>query len=167
MSAITLETAMLLRDAVRQYLNAMLAGDRSAYTVRGAKSALKTLVAFLGGGCRDHRGGHPRCTATLPRSALLARDGQRHTAHRAQPERAVGTSACLLPVAQDWLVSDPSKRIPNPRKPQQLPKAILDEAEVEHILGQPDLRTARGYRDRVILEVLYSSGIRREEAAHL
>jgi site-specific recombinase XerD len=30
-----------------------------------------------------------------------------------------------------------------------------------------DLRTASGYRDRAILEVLYSSAIRREEAAHL
>ena len=61
----------------------------------------------------------------------------------------------------------PSKRIPNPRKPQQLPKSILDELEVERILALPDMQTARGYRDRVILEVLYSSGIRREETAHL
>ena len=70
-------------------------------------------------------------------------------------------------VEQDWLVSDPSKRIPNPREPQQLPKAILDETEAASILAQPDLRTATGYRDRVILEALYSSAIRREEAAHL
>ena len=63
---------------------------------------------------------------------------------------------CRWMVEQDWLVSDPSKRIPNPRKPQQLPKAILDETEVASILAQPDLRTATGYRDRVILEVLYS-----------
>jgi integrase/recombinase XerD len=44
---------------------------------------------------------------------------------------------------------------------------ILDEAEVLRILGLPDLHTASGYRDRVILEVLYSSAVRREEAAHL
>ena len=74
---------------------------------------------------------------------------------------------CRWMVEQDWLVSDPSKRIPNPRKPQQLPKAILDETEVASILAQPDLRTATGYRDRVILEVLYSSAIRREEAPQL
>src|SRR5688572_13476084 len=61
---------------------------------------------------------------------------------------------CRWMVSQDWLVADPSKRIPNPRKPQQLPKAILDETEVQRILAQPDLHTATGYRNRVILEVL-------------
>jgi integrase/recombinase XerD len=63
--------------------------------------------------------------------------------------------------------SSPAPYSCNPRKPQQLPKAILDEAEVARILALPDLRTASWYRDRVILEVLYSSAIRREEAAHL
>jgi integrase/recombinase XerD len=65
------------------------------------------------------------------------------------------------------LVSDPCTRILNPGKSLQLPKAILDESGVERILAQPDLRTARGYPDRVILEMLYASAIRREEAAHL
>ncbi len=61
MSAITLETAMLLSDAVRQYLNAMLAGGRSSYTVRGAKSGLKSLLAFpQQRGCREYRAPHAR-----------------------------------------------------------------------------------------------------------
>jgi site-specific recombinase XerC len=38
---------MQLIDAVRHYRNAMVVQGRSPYTVRGAKSALKSLMAFL------------------------------------------------------------------------------------------------------------------------
>ena len=161
---------MLLTDAMRQYLNAMLAGGRSAYTVRGAKSALKTLTTFLSGvdvetiQQLNHDGLLRYCEAL---SWHLTNKGTPLTP-RSQSELLGHLRAfCRWMVAQDWLVSDPSKRIPNPRKPQQLPKTILDEAEVGRILAQPDLRTPRGYRDRTILEVLYSSGIRREETARL
>jgi integrase/recombinase XerD len=170
MSAITLGTAMLLSDAVRQYLNALLAGGRSAYTVRGAKSALKTLMAFLSSAGVENIEHLTHDVLLRYREALswhVTGKGTPLTA-RSQSELLGHLRAfCRWMVAQDWLVSDPSKRIPNPRKPQQLPKAILDEEEVERILAQPDMQTARGYRDRAILEVLYSSGIRREEAANL
>lgn len=161
---------MLLTDAVRQYLNAMMAVGRSPHTARGAKSALKALVAFLSSVGVEHieqvtHDGLLRYREAL--SGHLTDKGTPLTA-RSQSELLGHLRAfCRWMVAQDWLVSDPSRRIPNPRKPQQLPKAILDEAEVAHILAQPDLHTASGYRDRVILEVLYSSAIRREEAAHL
>lgn len=39
--------------------------------------------------------------------------------------------------------------------------------EVQHVLDQPDMHTQRGFRDRVILEVLYTSAIRRAEISHL
>lgn len=44
---------------------------------------------------------------------------------------------------------------------RRLPKPIMDVSEVDRILARPDMSTARGYRDRVILEVLYSTAIRR------
>jgi integrase/recombinase XerD len=70
-------------------------------------------------------------------------------------------------VADDLLVGDPSIKIPNPKKPQSLPKAILEPREIKKILSQPDMSTATGYRDKVILEVLYSTAIRREEVANI
>lgn len=161
---------MLLPDAVRRYLNAMMAADRSPHTMRGAKSALKELIAFLH--TEDvtnvEQVNHDvllRYRETL--SWRLTGKGTPLSA-RSQSELLGHLRAfCRWMVAQDWLVADPSKRIPNPRKPQQLPKAILDEAEVQRILAQPDLHTPSGYRDRVILEVLYSSAIRRAEVAHI
>jgi integrase/recombinase XerD len=43
----------------------------------------------------------------------------------------------------------------------------METKEVESILAMPDVTTPRGYRDRVILEMLYSTAIRREELAKL
>jgi len=50
-----------------------------------------------------------------------------------------------------------------PRRPQSLPRGVLNEAEVERVLRG----TATGYRDRVMLEVLYATGIRRSELVAL
>ena len=161
---------MRLADAVRRYLNAMTATGRSPHTVRGAKSALKELVAFLGTADVEHVEQINHDVLLRYREALSWRLTQKGTplSPRSQSELLGHLRAfCRWMVAQDWLVADPSKRIPNPRKPQQLPKAILDEGEVQTILAQPDLHTATGYRDRVILEVLYSSAIRRAELAHI
>ncbi|ELS8079780.1 TPA: tyrosine-type recombinase/integrase, partial [Escherichia coli] len=44
---------------------------------------------------------------------------------------------------------------------------ILSVDEVEQVLAQPDLTTPGGIRDRALMEVLWSTGIRRSEAAGL
>lgn len=161
---------MQLSNAVRRYLNAMTATGRSPHTVRGAKSALKELVAYLSAADVAHVEQINHDVLLRYRETLSWRLTEKGTplSPRSQSELLGHLRAfCRWMVAQDWLVADPSKRIPNPRKPQQLPKAILDETEVQRILAQPDLHTATGYRNRVILEVLYSSAIRRAEVAHL
>jgi hypothetical protein len=54
-----------------------------------------------------------------------------------------------------------------PRVEKRLPKATLSPAEAELILSLPNIHTAEGLRDRAILEVLYSTGIRRMEVVNL
>jgi integrase/recombinase XerD len=54
-----------------------------------------------------------------------------------------------------------------PKLPKQLPKAILNVEEVEKLMAQPDLSTAVGLRDRAMMEVLYSTAIRRRELIQL
>lgn len=44
---------------------------------------------------------------------------------------------------------------------------FLNEDEVERLFGQPDLATAAGLRDRAILELLFSSGLRVSELVGL
>ncbi|MBL0379372.1 MAG: hypothetical protein JKP90_06810 [Desulfofustis sp. PB-SRB1] len=37
---------------------------------------------------------------------------------------------------------------------------ILEHAEITKIMAAPDMRTPAGYRNRIILEILYDTGIR-------
>ncbi len=52
-------------------------------------------------------------------------------------------------------------------KPHRLPKGVLTNEQVLRLLAQPELATPNGYRDRTILELLYSSGLRGLELARL
>lgn len=55
---------------------------------------------------------------------------------------------------------DPAKIIRLPRAPQSLPAALLTPREMRRLLAQPDLHSPLGFRDRVILEVFWSTGMR-------
>jgi integrase/recombinase XerD len=68
---------------------------------------------------------------------------------------------------EGFLVGDPARRIPYPKRPQRLPRAVLTVAEIKKLLNAPDTTTAIGYRDRTMLEVFYSTGIRRFELESL
>jgi integrase/recombinase XerD len=69
--------------------------------------------------------------------------------------------------ANNYLVSDPAKDISYAKTPKRLPRSILDQREMKKLLHAPNNKTALGYRDRTVLEVLYSSGIRKEELINL
>ncbi len=58
---------------------------------------------------------------------------------------------------------DPGKGVEYAIEPKRLPRYVLTENETRKLLAVPDLETTRGYRDRAILELFYSSGIRRSE----
>jgi integrase/recombinase XerD len=161
---------MPLADALRRYLNQLLAQGRSRHTLRGAKSALRQLVAFL-----DTIG--IAVIAHLDHEALMRYREElawRLTAKgtplsiRSQLELLTHIAGfCRFLIAQGWLLADPSKNIPRPKKPRRLPRSIMETKEVERMLAAPDTTTLRGYRDRTILEVLYSTALRREEVANL
>ncbi len=68
---------------------------------------------------------------------------------------------------EDYLIHDPGQRIKLPKTPRRLPKVVLSAAEIKKLLNAPDMRTNRGYRNRVILEILYDTAIRRTEACNI
>jgi integrase/recombinase XerD len=148
----------------------MLAEGRSTLTMRNAKSALKGLAAFVETlgvmqieqlsfdtlrECREELAWRltPKNTPLSPRSQSESLGHLR--------------SFCRFLTKEEWILIDPSEKLPNPKKPKSLPKAIMEQREVEAILAMPDMNTARGVRDRVLLEVLYSTAIRREEVANI
>jgi integrase/recombinase XerD len=68
---------------------------------------------------------------------------------------------------RDYLVSDPAKDIEYAKTPKTLPRSILTTSEARKIIHAPNVKTIIGYRDRVILEILYTSGIRKQEIDNL
>lgn len=68
---------------------------------------------------------------------------------------------------ENLILYNPASELELPKRGQRLPKHTLTAGEAEQVLAQPDLGTADGIRDRAILEVLYSTGIRRMELIHL
>lgn len=66
-----------------------------------------------------------------------------------------------------FLLANPASEMVLPKLPQKLPQAVLTPEEAEAVLAQPDVTTAAGLRDRAMLEVLYSTGLRRMELSGL
>lgn len=72
-----------------------------------------------------------------------------------------------------WLVKhnkilyDVSRDVALPKVPKSIPKPVLTLAEVFKVLNMPDIETPFGLRDRAMLEILYSTGIRAKELSSL
>ena len=62
--------------------------------------------------------------------------------------------------------ADPTLRLLAARQPLRVPKT-LTEAQVEALLGAPDVETPLGLRDRAMLELMYASGLRVSELVAL
>lgn len=67
---------------------------------------------------------------------------------------------------QGLLPEDPSALLESPKLPAQLPE-FLTRTEMECLLDQPDASTSLGFRDRVMLELLYAAGLRISELVGL
>jgi len=61
---------------------------------------------------------------------------------------------------------NPAQLIDNPKKRRRLP-TVISEAEVEKLLNAPDAKTSHGLRDKCILELLYSAGLRISELLNI
>jgi len=62
---------------------------------------------------------------------------------------------------------NPAEFIKEPKKERSLPKAILTPKEARCVLDQPNLGMLKGIRDRAVLELFYSTGIRLGELCAL
>ena len=62
--------------------------------------------------------------------------------------------------------NNPAQLIENPKKRRKLP-TIISEDEVEKLLESPDVKTSTGLRDKCILELLYSAGLRISELLNI
>ena len=66
----------------------------------------------------------------------------------------------------NFIQSNPAQLIDNPKKRRKLP-IIISENEIEALLSCPNTDTISGMRDKCILELLYSSGLRISELLNI
>ena len=65
------------------------------------------------------------------------------------------------------LFFNPIMDVKVPRTLKHLPKGVMRPDEIRKVMEQPDLRSPIGYRDRTMMEVLYSTGARAAELVGL
>ena len=152
------------------YLEALRTRNYAAGTIESRRSALYAFIQW----CQERGLARPGEVS----KPVLERY-QRHLYSRRKDDGAplaFATQAGMLSrvcgffgwlTRHNHIPADPSSGIDLPRPEYRLPSAVLTADEVETVLGLPDTGTLMGMRDRVILEVLYATAIRRTELSVL
>jgi len=149
---------MDLFKAVEQFLSHLnLAKGSSVHTIRGYRLDLTSFLTFA---------------ADEP---ITKRSVRRYLAHLY--EKKVSTRTVLRRLSalrsfyrhamrEKWVSENPLEEIDSPKKDQKLPISITYD-QVQHLLSQPDTSSYLGFRDRAIMELFYSSGLRLSEVTGL
>jgi len=154
-------------DWIEDYEKHLQARHLASKTIAEHKKRLVTFYAWLGK--RDLR--------DLTLDDLL--DYQKHLArphsktgkpnsqgYRNAQLRAVKSYTAFLK-ERGHLIIDPGENIPVLKTPKTLPKGVLSHAQVMRLIRLCDLGDAYGFRDRTIMEVLFSCGLRGRELCRL
>jgi integrase/recombinase XerD len=148
----------------------MLVTGHSPDTVRARRAAIRIFITWAA-----ERGLSQPSEITKP---VLERY-QRHLFYYRKPDGkplTIGTQHSMLAPLKTWfswmarenhLLFNPASELQLPKRPEHLPQAILSVQEVEAVLAEAEPVTPQAIRDRALLETLYSTGIRRAEAANL
>ena len=67
---------------------------------------------------------------------------------------------------EGWVRANPAKPLRSPRRARKLPKFLTGD-EIARLLAAPQPQAAGGLRDRAILELMYSAGVRVQELVNL
>lgn len=161
---------MSLRDALRRYLVWLRASGASSRSFPTLQSIVRAFTAWTEAeGIRTIEQLTPDALAAYQEALTfrLTRLGRPITITTQLRHLGLlrGFGRWLL--EQDLLASDPAKRIRLPRKPQALPKAILEVDEATRLVETRTDQELTAYRDQAILELLYSTGLRRGEVVNL
>ena len=142
----------------------------STATVENRRRMLGFFIVWL-----DERGITRPADVTRP----MVERYQRHLFHyrktdgdpltfRSQAQRLLAVRAFYKWAAkQRRVLYNPAAELELPKVERRLPRPALTASEAETVLAVPDTTTVIGLRDRAMLEVLYSTGIRRAELAGL
>ncbi|MCH9618522.1 MAG: Tyrosine recombinase XerD [Chlamydiia bacterium] len=129
----------------------------SDHTIRNYSIDLQALLEFLDG---------RECTTKVLREFL----GKLHDMGKKKSSIARTLSAIrsfyTFLQKRKLVKVNPTLTLMTPKNPRKIP-VILDLIEIKHFMSAPDQTTYLGRRDRLIMELFYSSGIRLSELTAL
>ena len=135
----------------------------SAHTVKAYARDLKALALFAHGrGLKDWR--DIDVTACRAFAAWLHRQGSGGRSVQRALSAIRGFYKFLL--REGWVERNPATGISAPRSPRRLPK-VLDADRMGAVLDVPMTDDPLQHRDRAMLELMYSSGLRLSEIVSL
>ncbi|HWB13895.1 MAG TPA: tyrosine recombinase XerC [Pirellulales bacterium] len=150
-------------DRFLQYLT--VERNSSALTVKSYREDLQALAAYLGE--RYQSAPQPGEVTTLDLRGYLAALHERQYAKTTIARRLASLRSFFrFGQREGWSEANPAKPLRNPRKSRALPH-FLSSADLDRLLAAPPSDKPMGLRDRAILEVLYSAGLRVSELVGL
>lgn len=159
-----------LAGEAERYLEWLAVRNYSTDTIEGRRDALKVFILWA----HDRELRDPAGI-----TKLMLESYQRHLwRYRKANGKPLGisTQRSRLGTLKDyfaWLTrrntipANPASEIEMPRPEKRLPSECLGLEQMKSVLNVPDVRDLLGIRDRAMLELLYSTGIRRSELTGL
>ncbi|MFP1868243.1 site-specific tyrosine recombinase XerC [Lonsdalea quercina] len=159
-----------LRQYTTAYLAYLTATNHSPRTVEGYGERLRPFVTWC-----EERGLMQAAQVSL--SVLEAYQRHLHGYRKAdgKPLAQGGQLNRLTSIRMlfRWLLQrhhilyNPAEQMTLPKAEKRLPAQILSEEETEAVMDAQDTETLTGLRNRAVLEMLWSTGLRRSELANL
>ncbi len=143
-----------------------LAKGVSEHTIRGYRLDLNSFLSFAKGETKGEE---------IEIGAVSKRLIRRYLSHLYEAKASTRTvlrrlsalrSFYRYAIREKLAAENPLEEIDSPKKEKKLPISI-SYAQVEHLFKQPDLSSYLGFRDRAVMELFYSSGLRLSELAGL
>ena len=145
---------------IERFLGAMVAERGcSPFTVKSYREDLLQLAEFLASaGCRSPGD----ATSTILRRFAGGLHAAGYASATVARKLASTRSFYAFGQREGWVRTNPAKPLRGPKRARKLPKFLTGE-EIGRLLAAPQPKAAGGLRDRAILELMYSAGLRVRE----
>ena len=159
-----------LEAMMREYLNALLVQNYSVNTISNREFLIRQFIQW----CLE-RGVADPVEVTRPVLERYQRYLFLYRKKNGEPMSFRSQHSRLVPLRmwfrwltrRNHLLHNPASELELPKLGQPLPKNIFSAQEVEQILQLCDIDDPIGLRDRAVIELLYSTGVRRMEVIAL
>ncbi|MFH0963704.1 MAG: tyrosine recombinase XerC [Planctomycetota bacterium] len=150
--------------ALTPFLTELAAKGSSEHTIRAYQN---DLVQFIGWTLGEAGTFDPRKADSTLLRKFLAYLRETGISRRTLARKIAALRSFFRALTRDGKIEgDPASGLRSPRQSHKLPD-FLDEGEIGKLLATPKTDTFTGSRDRAILELLYSTGMRISELVNL